>query len=160
MNRTLQLILVIFSLLIIGCAAGDHQYIKINPPPFGAQFVPEQLNTILMDSGFKRIKFSARISDPGADATDALNMKTGEVLETADKYLMRYQHQTNPELLVNVIVGRDKGEVKLKFYETDRKELSAQGIDIYNKFKANLKSGIYTENDVKETSTPIPSLNF
>ena len=151
MSRASQYIAVIFSLLIIGCTTAGHRYININPPPFGAQSVPDQINTLLMNSGFERIEFSARISDPNADATDSLNMKTGAVLESADKYFMRYQHKTYPELLVNVAVGRDKGDVKLEFYETDRKELSVESIDIYNQFKQNLKSGLYDENDFTES---------
>lgn len=139
--------IVIFSVFITGCAAPGDRYIRINPPPFGAQFIPGQLNTILVDNGFNRIEFSARISDPNAGMTDALNMKTGMVLESSRKLFMRYQHQIFSDLLIDVIIGRDKGEVELKFYEVEKKELSAPGINIYNQFKENLASGIYDEND-------------
>ncbi len=151
MYRASNYIGIIFSLLIIGCSAAGHHYININPPPFGAQSVPDQINTLLMNTGFERIEFSARVRDPNADATDSLNMKTGTVLESADKLFMRYQHKTYPELLVNVAVGRDKGDVKLEFYETDRKELSVESLAIYNQFKQNLKSGLYDENDFTES---------
>ena len=151
MYRASQYIVIIFSLLFIGCTTAGHRYININPPPFGVQSVPEQINTLLENTGFQRIEFSARVSDPNAGAVDSLNMKTGEVLESPNKIFMRYQHQTYPDFLVNVAVGRDKGDVKLEFYETDKKELSIEAKNIYNQFKENLKSGLYDENDFTES---------
>lgn len=150
-NTSVIFSLLIFSLLIIGCSTSGHRYININPPPFGAQSVPGQINTLLVNSGFERIEFSARVGDPNAGAVDSLNMKTGEVLESPNKFFMRYQHQTYPDLLVNVAIGRDKGDVKLEFYETDNKELSIETMNIYNQFKENLKSGLYDENDFSES---------
>jgi len=139
--------LIIILLLLSGCTTSRHYFIKIDPPSFGAQFIPEQLNTLLVDSGFERINFSERIIDPNAGASDALNTKTGEILESSRYLYMRYQHQSYPELFTNITIGRDKGNVTLKFYETDKKELSTQGIAIYNQFKENLTSGLYDKND-------------
>jgi len=143
--------IIIFLLLLGGCTTSGHYFIKINPPSFGAQFIPDQIDTLLVDSGFQRIAFSKRISDPNAGATDTLNMKTGEVLDSSSKLYMRYQHQSYPELFTNVTIGRDKGESKLEFYETGKKELSAKGISIYNQFKENLTSGLYDESDFTES---------
>jgi len=150
MYRAYKYILIIFSLLIIGCVTTGHRYIKIKPPEFGAQFIPGQLHTLLTDTGFERISFSARLSDPNDGATDYLDMKSGEVLDSGNKLFMRYQHQSYPELLVNVTIGKYKGDVKLEFYETDRKELSVEGINIYKQFKENLKKNLYDENDFTE----------
>ena len=147
MHRAYKFILFIFSLLIIGCTTSGHHYIKIKPPEFGAQLIPAQLHTLLTDTGFNRIGFSARVTDLNAGPLDSLNMKTGKVLESSGKLFMRYQHQSHPELLVNVTIGKYEGDVKLEFYEADRKELSAEGINIYKQFIENLKSGLYDEND-------------
>lgn len=150
MNTAQLIFIIVFTFALSACTTAGHHYIDINPPPFGAEAVPAQLNTLLKKSGFKRIEFSQRISDPNAGATDALNMKTGMVLETSNKLFMRYQHQSKHNFLINVIIGREKGEVELEFYEVDKNELSSENTLIYNNFKENLKSFLYNEKDFSE----------
>jgi len=150
MARAYKYIIIIVFLFIIGCTTAGHRYIKIKPPSFGPQFIPAQINSLLTENGFNRIEFSARIRDLNARPADNLNMKTGMVLDASNKLLMRYQHQSYPELLVNVTIGKDKGESKLEFYENNRKELSTEGTKIYTQFKKDLKSKLYDENDFTE----------
>ena len=150
MNVANIIYITAFALFLNACSIAGHRYININPPPFSPESVPEQLNTLLKKSGFNRMEFSQRISDPNAGATDALNMKTGMVLQDPNYFYMRYQHQINHNFLINVTIGRDKGEVELEFYETDKKELSPDNINIYNKFKENLRAALYNENDFSE----------
>lgn len=135
----------------MACTSSEHRIIKIKPPSFGAQLIPEQVNSLLVESGFSRIGFSSRVRDLNAGAIDAQNMKTGEVLIASHHSLMRYQHDAHPDLLVNVSIGRDKGDVKLEFYESDSKKLSIKSIDIYEQLKKNLQLKLYDINDFTES---------
>jgi len=150
MNIANFICIITFALFLNACTTAGHHYIDIKPPPFGAEAVPGQLNSLLKKSGFNRIEFSQRISDPNAGATDALNMKTGMVLEDSNTYYMRYQHQSSHEFMINVTIGREKGKVELEFYEVDKEELSAESTNIYNNFKENLRSFLYKESDFSE----------
>lgn len=143
-------LMAIVSLLVSGCKTTGHRYVDIKPPIFGAQFIPQQLNTLLNDTGFHRIQFSIGVTEQGSKAEELMDMRTGMVIEDANRLLMRYQHQTYPELLINVSIGKFKGDVKLDFYEAEQKELSGESIKIYNQFREHLLSTIYDENDVTE----------
>ncbi|MCW8929116.1 MAG: hypothetical protein OQL19_02630 [Gammaproteobacteria bacterium] len=145
------LFIIISLLLIISCTTSGHRYIKIKPPVFGAMQIPEQVNSLLVESDFNRINFSQRVRDLNANATDALNKREGEELVTSSKLLRRYQHTINTELFVNVSIGRDKGDVELEFYEENNKELSEDSIKIYNQTKENLKAKLYDPNDFTES---------
>ena len=142
---------IIFSLLVAGCKTTGHRYVDIKAPEFGAQFIPGQLNTLLNNSGFYRIEFSAGVDDPGATPEDTIDIKKGEVISNSNKLLMRYQHETYITLQVNVTIEKYKGAVKLEFFETGNKQLSNEAINIYNQFINDLKSGIYDENDFTES---------
>ena len=147
MIRKVSLVIIVV-FLAAACATSGHRTVKIRAPEFGAQFVPAQLNSLLNENGFRRIKFQTRVRDLNAGASDDLNMKSGEVIMSSDKLLMRYQHQTYPALQVDVSIVRDSGKVRMEFHETDRKALSAEGLKIYQHFVNHLKSSIYDEEDV------------
>ena len=150
MLRIYQTIFIFLSLFLWGCTSiSGHRYINIDPPEFGSELVPDQVNSFLVDNGFKRISLSARVRDYNAGATDALNMKTGSVLDSHKNLLMRYQHEITTILLVNVTIGKDKGNIKLEFYEADNTQFSPESIDIYNQFKENLKVKLYDEKGFK-----------
>lgn len=151
MDRTFIYFLIIFLLMITGCKTAGHRYVDIKPPEFGAQFIPEQLNTLLNNTGFYRIEFSANVEDPGATPEDTIDIKKGMVISAANKLLMRYQHKMYTTLQVNVTIEKYKGAVNLEFYDTGNTQLSDEAVRIYNQFIKNLKSGIYDENDFTES---------
>lgn len=152
MNSIYKWCVIALSLFFVGCTSVvEHRYINIKPPSFSAEMIPQQMNSFLIDNDFKRINFSARVRDPKALATDALNMKTGQVLESYNSFMMRYQHNTISSLLVNVTIGKDRGDIKLEFYEMNNKEFSPESSDVYNQFKENLKIRLYDEKDFTAT---------
>ena len=150
-NFLLKQILIFSCLLITACATSGHHYLKIKAPEFGAQFVRGQVNTVLEKSGFKSIDFTTHVTDTNAGANDTLNQRTGKVLESESRMFMRYQHQAYPDLLINVTIKTDDGAVKLEIYETDKKELTAQGFNIYNQVKENIKDYLYDDSDMSES---------
>lgn len=150
MKQVVQSILIILSLFILGCTTSGHRYINIDPPPFGSALVPEQVDTFLKENNFTRISFSARVRDLNSDATDALNKKTGMVLDSRNKLLMRYQHQNYSALLLNVSVNKDKGNVEFDFFENDKNELSPESMNIYEQLKENLGTRLYDKDNFSE----------
>ena len=132
------------------CTISGHHYLKIKAPEFGSQFVQKQINTVLEKSGFNSIDFTGQITDINAGANDSLNQRTGRVLKSKDRIFMRYQHQYSPEIFIDVTIKTNDGAAKLDFYEADNKELTPQGVDIYNQVKENMKAYLYDNDDMSE----------
>lgn len=91
------------------------------------------------------------MTDPNAGANDSLNMKTGMVIQNTKSFFMRYQHQNYTALMIDVTIGKEKGGVKLEFYELNKKQLSAESMNIYQQFKDNLTSDLYNKHDFSES---------
>ncbi len=151
MKQAYQSIFIVFSLFIIGCSSIGHHYIKIKAPPFGAEYIPEQITSLLEKTGFNQVRFSTSVVDPRGEGVDPLDTKTGTMVQTSNKLLMHYQHKALASLRVKVTVGKDKGDLKLDFFETGKNKLSLEAMKIYNAFKENLASILYDKNAFTES---------
>lgn len=145
-----KLSVIFLFLLILGCSTPGHRYLSINAPSFAAVMVPEQLNTFLNKNGFYRTEFSTRVIDTNSNPDNSLNKKTGMVLTQQNRLLMRYQHESIPDFMIDTNINRDTGKINLDFYEQGQTGLSAEALRIYNQLKDNLSARLYDKNDFKE----------
>lgn len=148
MLKLFTYLLLIFSLLIAACKTSGHRYVDINSPPFGAEYIPKQINNLLENNGFHKIEFSRNVTDPNATPEDNWDIKKGKVIDAGNKLIMRYQHKNQTNLIINVTIDKYKGNSSLEFFEENKKELSEKSHKIFQQVIKELKNSIYDENDI------------